>query len=189
MSKKIVIFFLIFIVVFFSIFFYSKINKKNKIIDVKSDISEEIQEKSNIMKDVNYLSTDAKGNQYIINAEEGEIDYSNPNIIYLKNVKAIIHLNNSETIEITSDYGKYDTNNYDTIFSKNVMINYLDNKITSEYLDFSIKRDSMIISRNVIYTILEKMLEADVVEINITTKDTKIYMNNNNKKVIIRNKD
>ena len=69
------------------------------------------------------------------------------------------------------------------------MINYLDNKITSEYLDFSIKRDSMIISRNVIYTNLENMLEADVVEINITTKDTKIYMNNNNKKVIIRNKD
>ena len=69
------------------------------------------------------------------------------------------------------------------------MINYLDKKITSEYLDFSIKRDSMIISRNVIYTNLENMLEADVVEINITTKDTKIYMNNNNKKVIIRNKD
>jgi LPS export ABC transporter protein LptC len=186
MKKKIVIFFF---VVFFSIFFYSKIYKKDKIIDVKRDISEEIQEKSNIMKDVNYLSTDAKGNQYIINATEGEIDYSNSNIIYLKDVKAIIHLNNSNNIEITSDYGKYNTNNYETIFSKNVIINYLDNKITSEYLDFSIKRNSMIISKNVIYTNLENMLEADVVEIDITTKDTKIYMYDNKEKVIIKSKN
>lgn len=192
MKKKIVIFFFTLFTVFFSFFFYLKIFKKDKITnvkDVKPDISEEIQEKSNIMKDVNYLSTDAKGNQYIINAAEGEIDYSNQNIIYLKDVNAIIYLKNSNNIEITSDYGKYNTNNYETIFSKNVIINYLDNKITSEYLDFSIKRNSMIISKNVIYTNLENMLEADVVEIDITTKDTKIYMHNNKEKVVIKSKN
>ena len=47
----------------------------------------------------------------------------------------------------------------------------------------------MIISRNVIYTNLENILKADVVEIDISTKDTKIFMFNNKKKVNIKNKD
>ena len=34
----------------------------------------------------------------------------------------------------------------------------------------------MIISKNVIYTNLENILKADVIEINIKTKDTKIFM-------------
>ena len=34
----------------------------------------------------------------------------------------------------------------------------------------------MIISRNVVYTNLENILKADVIEINIKTKDTKIFM-------------
>ena len=44
----------------------------------------------------------------------------------------------------------------------------------------------MIISGKVIYNNLENILEADVVEINIKTKDTKIFMYENKKKVNIR---
>ena len=58
-----------------------------------------------------------------------------------------------------------------------------------EYLDFSMERNSMIISKNVVYTNLENILKADVVEINITTKDTKIFMFQDNKKVNIKSKD
>ena len=65
----------------------------------------------------------------------------------------------------------------------------MDNKITGEYLDFSIGRNSMIISRKVVYTNLENILKADVVEINVTTKDTKIFMYKDNKKVNIKSKD
>ena len=90
---------------------------------------------------------------------------------------------------ITSEYGKYNSENFDTIFSKNVKIRYLDNKISGEYLDFSIKRNSMIISRNVVYNNLENILKADVIEINITNKDTKIFMFKNNQKVNIRSKE
>ena len=89
---------------------------------------------------------------------------------------------------ISSDYGKYNTNNFDTIFSKNVIINYLENKIIGEYLDFSISRNSMIITRNVKYSNSENTLFADVIEMNIETKDTKIYMQDGLKKVNIKNK-
>ena len=47
----------------------------------------------------------------------------------------------------------------------------------------------MIISRDVVYANLQNILKADVVEINIDTKDTKIYMYENNKKVNIKNKN
>jgi hypothetical protein len=95
-------------------------------------------------------------------------------------------MNNSENVNITADYGKYNIDNYDTIFSKNVEIYYLDNEITSEYADFSILRNSMIVSKNVIYTNLENILKADVIEVNIETKDTIIYMHEENKKVNIK---
>ena len=40
-----------------------------------------------------------------------------------------IKLKNSKKFTITSDFGKYNIKNFDTIFSKNVIIKYLDNKI------------------------------------------------------------
>ena len=145
--------------------------------------------KSNIIQDVEYISKDNKGNEYIINAKKGEIDFTNTNIIFLTDVKMVIKLINSNNVYITSDYGKYNSNNFDTVFSKNVIITYLENKITGEYLDFSINRNSMIISRNVIYTNLENILKADVIEMNLETKDIKIFMYENKKKVNIKNLD
>ena len=98
-------------------------------------------------------------------------------------------MTNSNNVKITSDFGKYNIVNYDTIFSKNVIINYIDNKITGEYLDFSIGRNLLIISRNVIYTNRENILKTDTIEIDINTKDTKIYMYNSNDKVNIKSKN
>ena len=141
---------------------------------------------SNIIEDVNYKSTDAQGNQYIISAKRGEIDYSEPNILFLTDVTGLIKLKNSDNIEITSDFGKYNSNNFDTIFSKNVLINYLENRIKANYLDFSLEKNLMIMSGKVIYNNLENILEADAVEINIKTKDTKIFMYENEKRVNIR---
>ncbi len=181
---KIFLIFLLFIAI--SLFIYFKFLKKSdpKIIQ---ETSETIYN-SNIIKDVEYSTKDNDGNEYFIKAEEGEIDFSNPNIIFLKKVYALIKLVDSDEVTIDSDFGKYNSENYDTIFSKNVIINYLDNKITGEYLDFSLERNSMIISKDVKYSDLENMLKADVVEINIKTKDTKIFMHEQKKKVNIKNK-
>ena len=187
--KKIKIFFIFFFTLIILFLLYSKFFKKTKIIQLEKELSDEIIYKSNIIKDVNYSTKDTKGNEYKINALQGEIDFSNPNIIYLKGVSALIKLNNSGKITIISDYGKYNSENFDTIFSKNVIVNYLDNKITSDYLDFSLERNSMIVSRKVVYTNLENILNADVIEVNIETKDTKIFMHDKDKKIIIKSKN
>ena len=181
----------ILIIIFFSLilaFLFFKYFKKENTAKVESQITNDVTYNSNIIEDVYYSSKDDKGNGYIIKASQGEIDYKQNDIIYLTNVIALIKLTNSNDIEITSKYGKYNSNNLDTIFSRDVIISYLDNKITGEYLDSSIERNSMIISRNVFYTNLENILKADVIEMNIDTKDTRIFMYKNKEKVNIKSK-
>ncbi len=188
--KKILIIFFLFLISLVLFFItYSKLFKKETKLEPDLIQKETPVYNSNIIKDVYYTSKDADGNEYIIAAKEGEIDYSNPNVLYLTSVKGLIVLKDSDDITITSNYGRYNTDNFDTIFSKNVIINYLDNKITGEYLDFSIERNSMIISREVVYTNLENILKADAVEINLKTKDTKIFMYKIKEKVNIRSKN
>jgi hypothetical protein len=181
---KIIIIILSFIVVLIVI--NSKFFEKKDATLIKPQELESEVYSSNKIKDVKYTTKDADGNEYIITATEGEIDYSNTNTIYLTNIKAKIKLIDSEDISITSDYGKYDSGNFDTIFSKNVIINYLNNEITGEYLDFSLERNSLLMTKKVVYTNLENILKADAVEMNLKTKDTKIFMYENQKKVNIK---
>ena len=189
MNKKIIFFFLLSFFLILSFFLYSKFLKKDEVSQIQMNTSEDSSENANIIKDVEYISKDIDGNEYIINASQGEIDYSNSSVIYLTDVVALINLNNSETIRIISDYGKYNIINFDTIFSKNVIVTYSDNKIKGEYLDFSIEKNLMIISRNVIYTNLKNYLKADVIEVKLDTKKTKIFMYKNNQKVKIKSKN
>ena len=190
---KIFIFILPLAIIFF--LFYFKSLKKNETVQTNTEISiekktkEELKYNSNIIENVKYTSSDADGNRYTITALQGEIDYTNPNILYLTKVNGLIELKDSDDIEITSDYGKYNSQNFDTIFSKNVIINYLDNKIIGEYLDFSIEKNLLIISKKVIFTNLENILKADAIEMNIKTKDTKIFMYEDKKKVNIKNRN
>ena len=185
MQKRI---FVLLIIVAVLITIYLKFFEKEKIIQEQTSENEETYS-SNILEDVEYISKDVKGNEYLIKAKKGEIDFKDNNIIFLEEVNAIITLINSKKIYIKSNFGKYNTNNFDTIFSKNVIVEYLENKITGEYLDFSIIQNRMIISNNVIYTNLENVLKADVIEINIDTKDTKIFMYEDNKKVNVKSKN
>ena len=187
--KKISISTLIIAVTIIILITYFKFFKSNDIENIKSDSIEENSFSSNIIKEVNYISKDAKGNEYIINAKTGEIDINNSDIIFLTDVNALINLKNSEKINIESDFGKYNSKNYDTIFSKNVIIKYLEHNITGEYLDFSLEKNLMVISRNIVYTSLENILKADVLEMNIQTKDTVIFMYEKDKKVNIKSKN
>ena len=186
-----------FIILFFSLltFQYFKSSNEKKIVEKKKielvekenlKIDEEKIESSNIIEDVSYSAKDIKGNEYFLRANEGIIDQSESNFIFLKSVKAIMNLKDLKLVEISSDFGKYNIKNYDTIFSKNVIISYLDNIITGDYLDFSLDKNLMMISKNVVLKNKKSTLQADVVEVNIETKDIKIFMYEENKSVNIK---
>ena len=188
-GKKLVKLLFIFSLLTLTIYFsYTTLVQKDEIILNEQEDSLE-KYNSNIIQNVEYTTKDADGNEYFIKASKGEIDFSNSNMIFLTEVNSLIKLVNSEEVTIFSDYGKYNSDNFDTIFSKNVIINYLDNKITGDYLDFSLERNFMTISKNVIYKNLNEILKADVMEMDLKTKDTKIFMYEKEKKVNIKSLD
>ena len=188
-NYRVFIFIIILAVSFFFIYSnYFQKEKNNQNLNL--EVEKESSTNSNIIKDIKYSSKDLKGNEYIILADEGEIDLDNSDIIFLKNVKAFINLiEKNETITVVSDFGKYNTINYDTIFSQNVKIKYQDNTITGDYLDFSMKKNLLIISKNVVYTNPTNILKADVVELDTITNDTKIFMYNSKDKVNIESRN
>jgi lipopolysaccharide export system protein LptC len=167
-------------------FKYFKKNTKNLSENMQiKEIEVNKNSSANYIDDINYTSLDTKGNEYQITAEQAEIDMDNPDVMFLENIIAYIYIKDSDTMKITSDFGKYNSKNYDTIFSKNVIVVYPSHIITGEYLDFSFLKNLGTISTDVIYVGNKTRLVADRVEMNITTKDTKIFMNDNTKKVLI----
>ena len=173
------------IMVFFSIFillwFYLKYFTEN-FKDVKKTLAiEKIDENQNststYINDINYVSTDVRGNEYQITAKLAEIKIENSDLMFLSDVVAFVFIKDKDTVKITSNFGKYNTKNYDTIFSENVIVVYPGHKVTGEYLDFSFLTNLGVFTTNVIYTGEKTNLFADKMEMNLTTKDTKIFMN------------
>ena len=190
MNKKTVIqVLLIFLIILISLLFYFEyFNNSPKKLE-KSTTLEKINinqnKSSTYINNIDYISSDAKGNRYQMTAEQAEIKVENPDVMLLENVISYIYIKDSDVVKITSNFGKYNSKNYDTIFSKNVIVIYPSHKITGEYLDFSFLNNLGTISKNVIYTGDKNSLIADKIEMNLTTKDTKISMNDSGKKVII----
>jgi len=191
MNKKkilkifLVLLFLVILLILFLRFF----NENKKKEEINLDVNKQNIIESNLIKGISFFSKDKKGNEYILKAEEGEVDLSNNKIIYLKKITAQVVLNNSEDIIIVSDFGKYNIENYDTIFSKNVLIRYLDSRISSNYMEFSINKSLMTITKNVIYSNNDNLLKADAVEFNTDTKKVNIFMYDNSEKVKIISKN
>ena len=184
MEKKLILrIFLLIIITFSLLFFFFKLLEEDPVVQKEAN---EKTQNLNIIKEVSYISKDSNGNEYKLEAAEGVIDQKESNYIFLTTVKGSINLNDYNLIEIFSDSGKYNINNYDTIFSKNVIITYLDNTIKGEYLDFSWEKNLMTISENVFLKNSKSSLNADVIELNMGTKDVKIFMYEENKKINIK---
>lgn len=181
---------MVLVIIFISLWFYLKYFTEN-LKDVKKNLAiEKVDENQNststYINDINYVSTDVRGNKYQITAKLAEIKIENPDLMFLSDVVAFVFIKDKDTVKITSNFGKYNTNNYDTIFSENVIILYPGHKITGEYLDLSFLKNLGTISKDVIYKGEKTSLFADKVEINLTTKDTKIFMDDKNKKVLVK---
>ena len=190
MSKKTAIqVLMVFLIFLISLSLYLKyFNESSKLSKVNTSIKKvnvDENSSSTYIENINYASSDAKGNKYQITATKAEISIESSDVMFLDNVIAYIFIKDSDTIKITSDFGKYNSKNYDTIFSKNVIVVYPGHKITGEYLDFSFLTDLGVFTTNVIYTGEKTNLFADKIEMNLTTKDTKIFMNNVGEKVLI----
>ena len=203
MWKKVSIQITLLLLVIFLIFFTYKIYFKSKnnikitetnetqieTVNSSDDTKlKNIDEESNLIKNLKYISRDALGNKYIITSKYSEMNLENANIINMEDVKAEITMLDKESIFITSKYATYNNVNYETTFFNSVKINYLDNVINSEKFNISITNNFAKVSEDVIYQNQGVRLEADTIEIDLITKNSKIFMNDKNKKIKIINK-
>ena len=190
MNKKTVtqIFLLLLVVVIsltiFLMYFNQELEPTNKVVS-KNEMPKKTNEKSNIIKDIKYLSKDEGGNTYSIFAEYGEIKDQDPNIIYLKNVKAKISILNSGDINIKSDFAKYNNKSFDTNFYENIKVDYAEHKINCRYLDLSFDKQLAILHENISYKSLETNLFADRLEIDLISKNSTLSMKDKQEKIKI----
>lgn len=186
--KKYLKFFFITSFIIVSLVILSKFFQEKKIIKKNFSYEQNFITESdfNLIKNVSYQAKDAKGNEYIINAKEGKINEINKDIIFLKIVEAKIILNNGNHINIYSEHAEYNVLNYNTIFNQNVMLDYIDNKISGNYLELSLEKNLILMKENLTFKNSDSILKADVIEINTISKDTKIFMYSDKKKINIK---
>ena len=185
---QIIIIFLIFLTVILFMNKYFKNNKsqelERKIENSKENLS--IEEKSNSINDVTYSTVDIKGNKYEIYSKTGEVDLDNPNLIFMKNVKAKIILQNNQEILIVSDFAKYNNLNYETNFSKNIKLSYIEHLINCENIYLNIENNFLTMYEDLIYFSEQGKINADRVEIDLLTKDMKIMMDDDKENIKIK---
>ena len=194
MQKKILIqIFLLLTVIIILIFFYNIYFVDNRsetqTTVIENKIPDSDVEKSNTLHDVEYFAEDFDGGQYIIKSKFGEIKDNQPNLIFLKEVKAIILLKDSASINILSEGATYNSLSYNTNFYGNVLTTYTDHSILSDNMDLDFKKNLAFISNEVKYKNLNTSLQADKVEIDLISKNLKIFMNDNSKTIKIINKE
>ena len=195
MSKKFILQIILFsfiILIIGGTFYYLNRDKKNNQelsgIETEKNQNKESKKKSSIIKNIKYTSADSEGNKYEIIAKLGEVDFNDQEIINMQNVKAIIALKDSEVIIINSDFAKYNTKNYDTQFSENVLMTYDEHIIRSKNLDLFFEKHIAQAMSNLVYENNTSRLRADKIEIDLITKNSKIFMYNKKKKIKISGK-
>ena len=186
---SLLLFICVIIVIFYKSYFgnLSEVEIKNVI---KKDLNKEIVKKGiNQIGKVSYTSQDLEGNSYIVKSDFGEFDQNKPDIMLLTNVEAMILTKNSEPIKIYSKKSLYNNLNYNTNFYDDVQITYKDHKFFSNNFDLIFNEKTGTIYNNVIYKNLNTILYADKIDINLISKDSKIYMFDKSKKIKIKNLD
>ena len=86
-----------------------------------------------------------------------------------------------------SDYAVYDNIKFDTNFSKNIEVKYLDHEIKSNDLVLSFEENRLEIFNNLTYENLDLIMLADKIIFNLKSKNIKIF-NFDNSNVKVRNK-
>ena len=193
MNKKVIIQLILLLVLFglflFVFFQYFKvqddfIKETNK--EINKVISSEIDsETGTLIKDLEYAFTDLSGNYYELFSKLGEVDMKNSDKIFMTNVEAYIYLKNSSKIKIVSKYANYNKANHETNFFENVKVTHLIHQATSDNLDISFSNNTASMYNNIVYNKPGTQLTADRLEIDLITKNTRMFMNNESEKIKI----
>ena len=171
-----------------------KVDEVNNIISLNNDknnlLNEDLKEKNvdNEIINLTYEKFDTNGNKYLIKAKKGILDNELSNIIYMNEVEAsLIYLNNEKLI-IYSKEAVFNKENFKTTFSKEVKLLYQEQTLESDILEFLIDKNIAIFKDNVKYYNQDIEAYADIVNINLLTREIDIK-SKNHKKIKIKKKN
>ena len=185
-----------------SVFYKSdKIVKSSMKIEINKPEETKSEDNKNLIQDIRYTSNNDNGDIIEILADYGEPSTEISDLMFLTKVEANINLKNKSDIKLTSDYANFNSKTFETTFINNVKIFRNDETIfgnelylvfdqTEEKLknDKNIDQNLIRIKHDVIIKKPGYMLEADVLEIDLITKNTKIFMINEKDKVQAKSK-
>ena len=174
--QSVIILVIITIVYFIYTFF---LNKDQEVINL-SKIDTNMDNK---ILDLKYNAIDEEGNSYIIESKSGKVSEKDKSILILKEVIGIIRVKNTENIMIVSDFAEYNKTTFNTYFYDNVKLTYDGHLINSDTLFMNYVDKNINIKNNVFYQGDNNKLLADMVEIDLVTELSKIYMLDKEKRV------
>tara|TARA_Y100000389_G_scaffold188910_1_gene212012 strand:+ start:808 stop:1380 length:573 start_codon:yes stop_codon:yes gene_type:complete len=184
MQKKIILqIFLLLIIVIISVIFFKFYYDKSTIKKEPYSKIENTEQSNNLMSNIKYIAADKEGNEYIIFSKFAEYDQNQSDLILMKQVEGAIKFANSMPITIFANKAIYNKLNHDTNFYEKVLLNYGDHQITSDNLDLFFEKNLASISKNIIYKSLNTELRADKIEMDLLTKNSRIFMDEKLKKV------
>ena len=160
--------------------------EKNANMDLIKKIKPNKPEIDNVVKDIEYLTTDKSGNKYKILATSGRTNSVDKNILDLDNVRGVITSDEKSTVYIVSDFAEYNSSNLQSNFYQNVVINYEDKEITCDYFDVDMETNIAIAYNNVVVTDPQSIMKAGKIILNIETKDININPDNKKNKVTVK---
>ena len=184
LNKTFLQLFLLMVILLISFFFFKNyFIKRNKIntsknvetINNEKDLNEK---KSNLIYNIEYISEFKDGDFYVISSEFAEVIHNKTELIKMKKVIATINLNSSMPIKIYADNAIYNDINNNTNFYGNVLMTYNMHIINSDNLNLMFEKNLATLSNNIIYKNLNTKLEADKIEVDLITKNSKIFMDN-----------
>ena len=156
-------------------------NKNEDLVKInEAEIDNKVDNK---ILDLKYNAIDEDGNSYVIESAAGKVSEKEKNLLILEKVMGVIKIKNSEDIIILSDFANYNKTTLDTYFYDNVRLTYDGHSIDSNELFMNYIDKNINIKDNVRYKGLNNKLYADIVEIDLVTKFSKIYMLDKQKKV------
>ena len=159
-------------------YFYQNDEKLDVVASPKISINENENENRNSIEKIEYSTTDREGNSYNITSKSGELDLANAEIITMLDVNAKIILTDRGLITIEADFAKYNSTNYNTNFFNNILLKFEDHNINSDKLDFFFDKNQILMSDNIIYKSSMTEMNADILEIDLITKNFRLLMYN-----------
>ena len=156
----------------------TKIISKNEIISKNNKVKNITPEKNNqiknLTKEIEYITSNKNGDRFKILAKYGETNIKNSDILDLKKVNGEILSSKRSTIFLSSDLANYNYNNQNSKFYNNVIIEYDNIIITCDKLDLNMSDNIAVAYDNVTMKDDKSIMKAQIITLDILTKDINI---------------